>query len=159
MNNKKQNVCQENLNSDQNVLEKAFEHYQKNDYEKAEHFFALALEEYDNAEIHYYRGKSFLNLGKPLAAVGCFERAKETAPENQDIYIDGINALLQLNFPDRALKWIEDAMQLKTKSKKLFALKVRWFHRKALQSEIRFFIINRNDKRSNILKCNAWRFG
>lgn len=123
MNNKKQNVCQENLNSDQNVLEKAFEHYQKNDYEKAEHFFALALEEYDNAEIHYYRGKSFLNLGKPLAAVGCFERAKETAPENQDIYIDGINALLQLNFPDRALKWIEDAMQLKTKSKKLFALK------------------------------------
>lgn len=123
MNNEKHNVFRRNLHSNQNALEKAFRLYQENNYEKAEYFFSLALEEHDNAEIHYYRGKSFLNLGKPFAAIGCFEKAKETAPENQDIYIEGINALLQLNFPDKALKWIKDAMQLKIKSKKLFALK------------------------------------
>lgn len=123
MNNKKHNGCLKSVHSDQTVLEKAFRLYQENNYEKAEYFFSLALEEDDTAEIHFYRGKSFLNLGKPLAAVGCFEKAKETAPENQDIYIEGINALLQLNFPDKALHWIEDAMQLTIKPRKLFALK------------------------------------
>lgn len=123
MNNNEHDICRKNLKSDKSILEKAFRFYRDNNYEKAEYFFSMALEENDCAQIHYYRGKSFLNMGKPLAAVGCFEKAKEKAAKNQDIYIDGINALLQLNFPDKALKWIDEAMQLKTNSEKLFALK------------------------------------
>ncbi|MCH5149430.1 MAG: hypothetical protein J1G30_02075 [Spirochaetales bacterium] len=123
MNNKKRSIRRKRLHSDQNVLDKAFRFYQENNYEKAEYFFSLALEKHDNAKIHYYRGKSFLNLGKPLKAISCFEKAKETIPSNQNIYIEGISVLLQLNFPDKALKWIEDAARLKMKSKKFFALK------------------------------------
>lgn len=123
MNCKKEKSSEKKTFSDRCVLDKAFFFYNKKNYKEAENFFALALEEEENAEAYFFRGKSFLKLGKPLAAMGCFENAKDLAPDNPDIYIEGTIALLQLNFPEKALAWLESHPCNKTKTGKFFALK------------------------------------
>jgi hypothetical protein len=50
-------------NSDSKLLDKAFSFYKEKDYEQAQHFFALFLEENENAQAYFYRGKSLLYQG------------------------------------------------------------------------------------------------
>jgi tetratricopeptide (TPR) repeat protein len=82
MNDKNQNLSEKTSVHNQNILEKAFSFYSRKDFEKAEYFFALALEEHENAKNYFFRGKCFMNLKQPLAAISCFEKARELAPKN-----------------------------------------------------------------------------
>lgn len=110
-------------NSDSKLLDKAFSFYKEKDYEQAQHFFALFLEENENAQAYFYRGKSLLYQGKYIEAIGCFENARELSPQDIDIYIEEIITLLHLNFPKKALQRIEEALKFNVKSQKLFFLK------------------------------------
>lgn len=123
MNDKNQNLLEKVSVYDQKILEKAFSFYNRKDFEKAEYFFALALEENENAKNYFFRGKCFMKLKQPLAAIACFEKARELAPKSLSVYIEGIIALLQLKFPDKALEWIDKVQKLKIKTTQLFALK------------------------------------
>ena len=123
MNDKNQNLSEKPSVYNQNILEKAFSFYSRKDFEKAEYFFALALEEHENAKNYFFRGKCFMNLKQPLAAIACFEKARNFAPKSFCIYTKGIITLLQLKFPDKALEWIDKAQELKIKTTQLIALK------------------------------------
>ncbi len=137
--NKKNTYATEN--SARQLLDKAFSFYKEKDYEQAQYFFALALEENENAQAYFYRGKSLLYLGKYLAAIGCFENARELSPQNIDIYIEEIITLLYLNFPEKALLRIEEALLFKEKSQKLFFLKgCALSQQKNYRAAISFFI-------------------
>ena len=55
----------------------AEQYFNKNQYEKAEHFFRLAIAHYPNRAVHYINYSALLtDTGRPRAALACLEKAR-----------------------------------------------------------------------------------
>lgn len=78
------------------VMQAALEHHRKQEFEEAAALYGVIVDAASNhANAHYHLGVLHMQTGRPDEAVPHFEFALGGAPNNAQVWIDYVNALVE----------------------------------------------------------------
>lgn len=80
------------------VMQAAFEHHRKQEFDEAAALYGVVVDAVSNhANAHYHLGVLRMQTGRPDEAVPHFEVALGGAPNNAQVWVDYVNALVESN--------------------------------------------------------------